>query len=127
MNIKEINEQKWKVSPNLEINYSSLAGLSLIEQECGFLILRVGLTDETKPEVQVNCADQTMLTELKQCEYLTVTRVEVSNNPRNEGFIIRLEGLMPINALTVRKKIPVVSNELRKERSERAKRNFGYK
>jgi hypothetical protein len=122
MNIKEINEQKWKVSPNLKVHYIKVTGLTLLEQECGFLILRVGITDKSKSEVQVNCADQTVLTELKNCEYLTVTEVEVSDNPRAEGFIVRLQGLMPENALTIRKKIPVFSEEEKQRRKEHAKK-----
>lgn len=127
MQITELYNQKWKVDKDVVIREMDMPGLTLIEQECGFLKLRVGLLDESKSEVHVNCSDQTMITELKNCEYFTINQVEISTHERTKGFIISIKGIMPENALTIRKKIPVYSDEELQKRSERAKVNLKRK
>jgi hypothetical protein len=124
MNIKEINEQKWKVSPNLKVDYNALAGLSMEEQELHLNVWREG--DSKKEIVRVCCSHTTQINDLARSEYFELQEVLLSSHERTKDTIMEIKGILPSNALTIRKKIPIVSDELRKQRSERAKKNFGF-
>ena len=124
MNIKEMNEQNWIVSKDLEVFESEEGGYANIEQECGILILREGIKDINKQEIQIQSNNQIYITKLSKSEYFILERIEVSKNIRNKGYILRVEGTLENKGLTIRNKKPVFSEEEKLARSERAKVNL---
>lgn len=118
MNLKEIYDQKWEVSEVLKVIHNDLTGLTIEEQETHFNIERDIKT------VFVDCSDQTKITELSKSEYFFLERVLVSSNPRYKDYILAITGHLPEKAITIRKKIPVVTEETRELRRAMAKKNF---
>ena len=128
MNINEINKQNWIIfKDNLKINEMPISSIGILEQECGFDRLRVGVQDANNPEIRVSCTDQNMITELSKSEFFTLSDVTVSKHERNKGFILSLMGYLDPRGLTIRKKIPIFTEEEKQIRSQRAKDNFTKK
>lgn len=121
MNKDEIHTQKWNVKENYKVVATELGGFALIEQE---LLLNANREDA---EIEVCCSHQPYINDLSRSEYFTLTEILVSNNPRNKNFILQVTGTLPLNALTIRKKIPIVSDEVKRMRSENAKKNLKRK
>jgi len=124
MNVIEIEEQKWKIGENIKITSNRSNSLDMYEQECHINVLRAGYTNPKEQEILIDCSNQMMITELKNSEYFTLTHVLISKDAGNDGFILSIKGILLNNGLTIRKKIPIVTEEERKIRSDRAKKNF---
>jgi hypothetical protein len=121
---KDINKFNWNIDNNIKIRHFDIGGYSLIEQECSINVLRAGLIDESKQEIQVSCNNQTMITELSKSEYFILQEIELSNHPRNKDFILSIKGILEIKGLTIRKKKPQYTEEEKQIRSDRAKINL---
>jgi len=124
MNLKELNQQKCTVNDSARIIRTPLAGLDLLEQETVFNIQRVDKEGVNSKEVEVYSSDLTGITNLSKSELFTVTAITISDHEKANGKILILEGLLSKNALTIRKKKTVITEDERKRRSERAKAMF---
>lgn len=121
----DVYNQRWRVSKDLKIQELDLAGISGIEQEFCLTRLREGIDYPTKPEILIDCSDQTMITELKDSEFFLLTEVTLSKSPRAIGFVLFVRGKLDLNGMTIRKKKQSFSDEEISKRRERARKNFG--
>ena len=121
MYLKDIKGYNWNVSDDLKIRKNDITTIGMIEQECHLNVLRCGFTNEEKPEILVDCTNQMYITLLCKSEYFTLKEVLLSSNPRAEGFILSVKGILENNGLTIRRKKPVFSEEEKQARAERMK------
>lgn len=117
----DIKTIKCKVSKTLQIEYDSSAGISILEQECHYNIEK---NKEGVGQILVCCTHQCYITKLIKSEFFTLEGVTLSNHAKNDGFVLQIKGTLLENGLTLRTKLPAINEELRKQRSETAKRNF---
>ena len=127
MQESEIHNKTWTIIPDLKRITNRVTGLQPEEQECTINVLKAGLTDIEKPEIQVDCSYSEYITELAKSEYFTLTEILVSDNPLRKGSVLAIKGILKLKGLTIRKKIPVFSEEDKKRRSDQAKINLNSK
>jgi len=102
---KQIRNFKWKISDNLKIVRFDYESISEDEQECHFNIMRHGFKDD--PEILVGCSYQKYITQLRKSESFLLTNLLVSTIREDKelgGFILEIQGTMPLEGITIRKK-----------------------
>ena len=106
---------------DVSIIHDDASSIPSLEQECH---LNIDRNREGDDEIAVCCSHQNYITALNKSEWFTLKEILVSSHPKSKGFVLQIKGNLHPRGLTIRTKIPVVSEELRKQRSETAKRNF---
>ncbi|MDY6959443.1 MAG: hypothetical protein SVK08_09830 [Halobacteriota archaeon] len=125
MQLDEINEQKWKVSEDLCIEFLRVDSLGLFEQENHIVEYRAGLTNESEREVHVDCTDQGGITKYAKSEFFTLTGVTVSSTISRKDFVLGVRGQLEPKGLTIRSKKRVYTEEEKKVLSDRMKKVRG--
>jgi len=121
MYLKDINNKSWKVNPRLKITENRSPSISNYEQECHINILKSGYNDENKKEIHVVSSYLEYMTKLSKSEYFTLNEVVVSINSLNKGQILEVTGVLADKGITIRKRIPTVTEEEKIIRSKRMK------
>jgi len=119
---KEIRNFKWKISKDLKIVRFDYPSVLEDEQECHFNIIKRGFNKEETPETIVSCSYPKYTTKLKNSELFTLTEILVSKIKKDKelgGFILEVQGIMPINAITIRSKIIKLSDKQRQKRADK--------
>ena len=111
----EIRNFKWKISDNLKIETFDYRIIKE-EMECHLNIMKQGYNKEETPEIIVDCSYQKYINQFKKSEFFLLTEILVSSNPK--GYILSIQGVMPLNGITIRKKIPKITDEQKKRRIE---------
>jgi len=121
MYLKDINNKSWKVNPRLKITENRSPSISNYEQECHINILKSGYNDENKKEIHVVSSYLEYMTKLSKSEYFTLNDVVLSINSLNKGQILEVTGVLADKGITIRKRIPTVTEEEKIIRSKRMK------
>jgi hypothetical protein len=118
MYLNEITQKKFRVG-KYNIVKNSASSISLIEQECNITILNVGIDDETKHEIYVDCTFQNTISKLCKSEFFELREILVSTYPRTKDFVLGIKGKLDYNGLTIRHMKPVFNESERQVRAER--------
>jgi len=119
MHISEVDKHQWNVKHPLKTETNRLERFQGEEQELHLNVLKVGLKDPKEQEILVTCSNPPYITELSKSQFFTLTGTLLSSHPNNQGFILQIEGELNIKGLSIRKKIPIISEEEKEKRRER--------
>ena len=97
----EINEKNWEVSKQLVIEELKVQSLQQEEQEAGFLVYKKGINRDG-PEIQAHATYQKFITKLSKSSRFKLTKITVSTNKNNQGFVLGVEGWMDAKAISIR-------------------------
>jgi len=101
----EIKNQKWIISPRLVIETTRNEGIGKFEAENNINIMQRGLTDDTKPELRVDCTYIKYITKYSRSSLFTLTHILVSTTKLDAKlgrYIIGIQGTMPVNGISIR-------------------------
>ena len=124
---KEINIYQWKVSSDLEIFKIELGGIVSSEAEVIINIMKQG--KNKKPEISIDCSYQNYITKFQKSQIFTLTSITIStirNDEKLGGFVLAIQGSMPLKGISIRKKTYFLS-EKEKERKKNLIRNVRKK
>lgn len=123
MYLKEISNQKWKVSANLKVDKIRLASLSRPEKEMIINLVEMGYTYPDEEEVRIHCSIPKWITKLSKNPNFVLESVLISFNlPNKNDWVLSVGGCLVdsngITIKTIRKQMKLSSLE-RERRRER--------
>ncbi len=120
INLNEINNKKWKVSPELKIEKVRVKNLEVVEQELHINICKAGYKDMRKPETFVDCGYQKYITRLSKSEMFTLETVLISTHEENQGRVLAVKGSLEKSGISLnlikRKKVVIKDMEALRDR-----------
>ena len=122
MDINEINNQKWKVSKNLEILGLRTANISRGEQELHINIVAQGFEDSSKEEALICCSTPKYILKLsRNCNFTLQSVLKSEGLNEGNGRVLQITGkIYDTKRIVLRlKKKTQLSEEEKKIRIER--------